>query len=186
MKRRLLVVVASLFLLGTGLARAGDFLVFPKTEAEIVDVLKQQNGKPIFVIGGKTIYLIEGKRPQDDLDNAPRAGALIHFDFDSARIRSESYPLLDEFGKALKGGLADAQFVIGGHTDSYGPEAYNLGLSERRAKAVREYLIKNHGINDKRLTIKAYGESAPIAPNDTDENRQLNRRVEFIRVGDVG
>lgn len=172
-------------LLWTNPAWAGDLLIFPKTEAEIVEVLKQKDGRPIFVIGGKTVYLIEGKRPYDDLENAPKAGALIYFDFASARIRPESYPLLDEFGKALKGGLADAEFVIAGHTDSYGSEEFNMGLSERRANSVRDYLITKQGINPERLKIKAYGETAPIALNDTPENRQLNRRVEFIRAGEL-
>lgn len=67
---------------------------------------------------------------------------------------------------------------IGGHTDNTGSEAYNLTLSERRAKAVYDYLVQA-GIAAPRLTYKGYGQSQPIAGNDTDEDRQLNRRTDF-------
>jgi outer membrane protein OmpA-like peptidoglycan-associated protein len=188
MSTRLLLVFGMLFAAAASHAMADEVLVFPKTEAEIVDVLSSDQGRPIYIIGGKTIYMIEVKRsPQKDpeLENAPKAGALIHFDFDSAVIKEESHSLLDEFGKALKGGLADGKFIIAGHTDSKGPEEYNLKLSEERASAVKDYLITRHEIDPPRLQIKAYGESDPIASNKTDEDRRLNRRVEFIRLGEA-
>jgi outer membrane protein OmpA-like peptidoglycan-associated protein len=186
MRKNLFLIPAALFLLfsSSALAQSDEMLVFPQTEAEIVDVLKGQSGRPIYVIGGKTIYMIEVKRPEEDkdLENAPKAGALVHFDFGSAKIRPESHSLLDEFGKALQGGLAEARFVIAGHTDNYGSEVFNKGLSKERAQAVKSYLVDRHGVDPERLEIRAYGESMPIAPNDTPENRQLNRRVEFIRL----
>jgi outer membrane protein OmpA-like peptidoglycan-associated protein len=185
MIKGLLPTIAILFVFWANSTLGDEVLVFPKTEAEIVDVLKNPEGRPIYVIGGKTIYVIEVKRTQEEdpeLDNAPKAGALIHFDFDSAQIRPESHALLDEFGKALKGGLADASFVIAGHTDSRGTNQYNMKLSEQRANAVKDYLVSNHSVDSKRLSVKAYGEGKPIASNDTQEDRQLNRRVEFIRV----
>ena len=67
---------------------------------------------------------------------------------------------------------------IEGHTDSQGSEKYNLGLSRRRAQAVKDYLVKS-GINPKRLTVKGYGETRSIASNDTPEGRTENRRVGF-------
>ena len=67
---------------------------------------------------------------------------------------------------------------ISGHTDSVGPEKYNLGLSERRAKAVSNYLI-NNGISTEAIQVKWFGESKPVVSNDTKENRAKNRRVEF-------
>jgi len=184
--RALALAVLFTVLSGPSMAAGDDVLVFPQTEAEIVDVLKGQEGRPIYVIGGKTVYTIEVQRtrrkPGDNLDDAPKAGALIHFDFGSAKIRTESHKLLDEFGKALKGGLADARFVIAGHTDNYGSESYNMDLSKRRAASVKAYLESRHDIRPDRLRIKGYGETSPIASNDTSEDRQLNRRVEFIRL----
>jgi len=67
---------------------------------------------------------------------------------------------------------------IAGHTDSTGDDAYNQGLSERRAKAVYDYFISN-GVSKERVVAFGYGEKQPKAPNDTPANRQLNRRVEF-------
>jgi len=67
---------------------------------------------------------------------------------------------------------------ISGHTDNIGSAAYNQKLSESRAKAVVDYLIE-HGIDRSRLSYMGYGFEKPIAPNDTEEGRQLNRRVEF-------
>jgi outer membrane protein OmpA-like peptidoglycan-associated protein len=67
---------------------------------------------------------------------------------------------------------------ISGHTDSKGANDYNLKLSDNRAKAVVDYLIKA-GIPASRLVYKGYGEEQPIATNETDEGRQLNRRTEF-------
>jgi OOP family OmpA-OmpF porin len=67
--------------------------------------------------------------------------------------------------------------IIEGHTDSVGSDAYNLRLSNDRSNSVRQYLIKEFGVDASRLTSKGYGESRPIATNDTDEGRQKNRRV---------
>jgi len=68
---------------------------------------------------------------------------------------------------------------IQGHTDSRGTEEYNMGLSLRRANAVRDYLI-SQGIDGKRMTVKGYGETAPAYSNDTPEGMAQNRRVEFL------
>jgi OOP family OmpA-OmpF porin len=67
---------------------------------------------------------------------------------------------------------------VQGFTDSIGTEEYNLGLSQRRADAVRNYLVEK-GVDPKIITAKGYGESNPVASNDTKEGRALNRRVEF-------
>ena len=67
---------------------------------------------------------------------------------------------------------------VAGHTDSVGKKSYNIKLSKRRAKAVMSYLIKA-GVDAERLTFEGLGTSVPIASNDTDEGRAMNRRVEF-------
>jgi OOP family OmpA-OmpF porin len=105
---------------------------------------------------------------------------VVLFDFDKADIKPEAHQLLDEVVTILKKNR-EMKGVIEGHTDSMGSEEYNQGLSERRAQAVEKY-IEEHGIDADRYTIKGYGESNPIASNDTEEGRQENRRVELRRV----
>lgn len=101
---------------------------------------------------------------------------MINFDFDSAEIKPEFMQKIKDFAEFLKRNKK-YKAEIQGHTDSKGSEAYNLKLSERRAKAVYEALIKL-GVDKSRLTYKGYGESMPIADNSTEEGRAKNRRVE--------
>jgi outer membrane protein OmpA-like peptidoglycan-associated protein len=100
------------------------------------------------------------------------------FDFDSAVVKKEAYPQLDYLKEAFDA-YPDMKVQVDGHTDSTGPDNYNMILSERRAKAVMNYLVKNVGIAPNRLTAKGFGEVDPHFPNDTKENRAKNRRVVF-------
>ncbi len=107
----------------------------------------------------------------------------VNFDFDSADLRSDALPVLDEVVMALK--KCPAQRVeISAHTDSKGSEMYNQNLSERRGGSVETYLV-SQGINDDVLDSTGYGETQPIAPNtnadgsDNPEGRAKNRRVEL-------
>jgi outer membrane protein OmpA-like peptidoglycan-associated protein len=70
------------------------------------------------------------------------------------------------------------EIELSAHTDSRGSDDYNMKLSDNRARSVMEYILSK-GIDAKRLSSHGYGETVPVAENDTDENRQLNRRVEF-------
>lgn len=101
----------------------------------------------------------------------------VHFDFDKSKIRPDAIPVLDEAVKILKeeGTVA---VIVEGHTDSKGTDAYNLKLSRRRADAVRGYLVK-HGVSPTRIRAEGFGESKPVASNDTEEGRAQNRRVEL-------
>jgi outer membrane protein OmpA-like peptidoglycan-associated protein len=101
----------------------------------------------------------------------------ILFDSDKETIRSESYLLLGRLATIAKSCLTYS-IEISAHTDADGTTAYNLDLSERRAQAVREYLLRE-GVAGTNLKAVGYGETKPIAPNDTPENKQKNRRVEF-------
>lgn len=101
----------------------------------------------------------------------------IFFDFDKSELKTASYPELNRVLDYLKRGTIE-KILISGHTDSVGDENYNMRLSGRRAKAVMDYFRQN-GISEDRLAYKAFGESQPKVPNDTPENRQKNRRVEF-------
>jgi len=101
----------------------------------------------------------------------------IFFDFNKATLRPESASELDRLTELLKE-MPKLKIEISGHTDNIGSAAYNIKLSESRAQAVVDYLIKK-GIDKSRLEFKGYGFEQPIASNDTDEGRQLNRRTEF-------
>ncbi|MEA2624168.1 MAG: OmpA-OmpF porin, family [Candidatus Binatota bacterium] len=104
----------------------------------------------------------------------------IHFEFDRATIRRESYPVLDDVAAVLKEN-AGLNILVEGHTDSVGTVSYNQKLSERRAASVKQYLA-GHGVAAERLAIAGRGELAPIASNETAVGRAMNRRVEFLIV----
>ncbi len=117
---------------------------------------------------------------KDQLDGSKITASFdnIEFDFDSDVIKSESYPTLDQIASILKENRTWGTLVINGHTDSTGPDAYNQKLSEARAEAVRAYLAEQ-GVPSSAMSVVGYGESRPIATNDTADGRQANRRVEF-------
>ena len=100
----------------------------------------------------------------------------INFEFAKSTIKSSSHAYLDKLARLLNS--TDAKVVICGHTDNIGSEATNLELSKQRAQAVLSYLVKK-GVDRQRLSYRYYGMSKPIATNDTEEGRQMNRRVEF-------
>ena len=104
----------------------------------------------------------------------------VNFAFDRSDIEPNSATLLDEAVKTLNR-YESVDVRIEGHTDSVGSEAYNLLLSQRRADAVRDYLVRQ-GIPASRLSTSGMGESRPIAPNETAAGRFQNRRVEFHTV----
>jgi OOP family OmpA-OmpF porin len=103
----------------------------------------------------------------------------IHFEYDKATIRPQSYPVLDAVVAVLQNN-PDIKIEVQGHTDDRGGAAYNKRLSDRRAAAVMQYLI-SHGIEHTRLKSHGYGFDRPLVPNTTPQNRALNRRVQFIR-----
>lgn len=103
----------------------------------------------------------------------------IKFDFDKATIRAESYPLLDSLADAMKSPeLAGRKIIIAGHTDARGDEKYNLSLSKRRADAVKGYLVSKQGLSAGRIETVGYGKSRPLTTGTTEEDMQMNRRVE--------
>lgn len=101
----------------------------------------------------------------------------IHFKTNSDELKLSSLPLLDEAAKVLIEYPA-IRLVIGGHTDSDGAEEYNIDLSARRAGSVVNYLIQK-GVQGDRLEWVGYGEARPIHPNQTEDQKEANRRVEF-------
>jgi OOP family OmpA-OmpF porin len=101
----------------------------------------------------------------------------IQFDLNKSNIKPESYPVLDEIVDYLKAN-PNVKMEIQGHTCNLGTAAYNLKLSDRRAASVKTYLV-GKGVEANRLETKGYGLTMPVAPNDKEENRARNRRVEF-------
>lgn len=103
----------------------------------------------------------------------------VEFAFNSAELAPSATSILDEVGQALST-RPEANVEVQGHTDAVGSAAYNMQLSQRRADAVRQYLLANYDLDPSQLTAKGYGEASPIESNDTDEGRARNRRVQFV------
>jgi OOP family OmpA-OmpF porin len=101
----------------------------------------------------------------------------IYFEFGKAVIQQASFPVLDE-AAAVLAEHPDLRIRIAGHTDSKGTPERNLELSQQRAQAVADYLI-NKGVETSRIESVGHGEDQPIAPNDTEQGRKQNRRIEF-------
>jgi OOP family OmpA-OmpF porin len=106
--------------------------------------------------------------------------AVVLFDINSAEVKSEAYPMLNEAVLILKKN-PDLNVEIDGHADNTGTAAYNMMLSGKRAEAIKDFLV-TRGIDPKRLTTKGFGFTKPAASNDTKEGRAKNRRVEFTPV----
>ena len=138
-----------------------------KQERELEDRLRQE----------REAHAIEIQRLKDDslkltLDSE------VSFDFDSATIKHGFAQSLDKLADVLKKYNKTVVYIVG-HTDNVGSEAYNQRLSERRAQAVADYLIRR-GVNPARIHTEGRGESEPRASNATPAGRQLNRRVEIF------
>jgi OOP family OmpA-OmpF porin len=101
----------------------------------------------------------------------------VNFDFDKATIRHDAADILEEAAELLRG-QPDVDVWVDGHTDAIGSDEYNQRLSERRARAVVDYLA-HHGVSASRLHPRGFGESRPVTSNDTEEGRAQNRRVEL-------
>ncbi len=115
----------------------------------------------------------ENKRPSVDME--------IYFAYDSAVITPQAMPALIRLGQALSDNrLSSGTFMIAGHTDAKGSEVYNQNLSQRRARAVREFLVTNFGIDPRRLIAVGYGEEQ-LKRRDAPEAAE-NRRVQIVNL----
>jgi len=104
----------------------------------------------------------------------------VYFEQSSFIMQKESYHELDKIVSTLKAN-PQTKIEIGGHTDNIGDQRLNLALSENRAKVILNYLVSK-GIEENRLAYKGYGGSKPVAPNDSEENKKKNRRVEIVGI----
>lgn len=103
----------------------------------------------------------------------------VKFEFDRQVVRPESYPDIQAVAGFMHQ-FAQTTTLVEGHTDAIGTEAYNQRLSERRAMAVREVLINQFDIHPGRVDAVGFGELNPVADNETEEGRAVNRRVEAV------
>lgn len=132
---------------------------------------------------------------QDAINRAEEAGKLtqgkylfeatisddsVFFAFDKNELSDEAKEALDVFAEVMKAEKKNIYIEIQGHTDSTGPEDYNLVLGLKRAESVMKYLHLNHNMPMHRMNIFSYGESRPVADDDIMENRAKNRRVTIV------
>jgi len=146
-----------------GIAKASECGLATDATA-IIDV----NGMTDFVT---KIFLAKGKMKE-------RVSITLHveFDFDKDSVRPEYHSDIKEVANFLKA-YPKATAVLEGHTDGTGTDEYNLNLSKKRADSIKKYLVEKFGIRASRISTRGYGESQPVATNNTKEGRQQNRRV---------
>lgn len=146
--------------------------VQPQAYIQVVEVRPMQTGQIVFV---------DAAAMQRSIDQTGRVALYgILFDFDRADIRPESRPTLEEIARYLRANPT-VNLVVAGHTDNQGAFDYNVALSQRRAASVVQTLTRDFAIAAARLTPFGAGMAAPVAPNDNEEGRQRNRRVELVR-----
>lgn len=157
-----------------------DFGRTPTLHFDMNDV----RGEPVYVAdirvaaGGKDLYnalTTEGRVAVQD----------ILFETNSAEIQASSADVLKEIADMLKEN-PNLKLLVEGHTDDQGDFQHNMELSEKRAAAVKQYLVENHGIAADRLETMGVGPSQPVASNDTEEGRAENRRVELVQIEEDG
>jgi OOP family OmpA-OmpF porin len=113
-------------------------------------------------------------------DNKIVINEKIQFAVNSDKIQNVSFDLLNEVAKVIQENPQIKKIEIQGHASAEGGDAHNMRLSDRRAKAVKKYLTSKGGVDKGELSAKGYGETQPIASNDTEDGREKNRRVEFV------
>jgi OOP family OmpA-OmpF porin len=101
----------------------------------------------------------------------------VKFDFNKSDVKESSQADIKSLADFMKQ-YPQTTTTVEGHTDAIGSDAYNQGLSERRANAVRDVLVNQHGIDSVRVSSVGYGESRPVADNGSESGRAINRRVE--------
>jgi outer membrane protein OmpA-like peptidoglycan-associated protein len=142
-------------------------------QAKFVEGLRNRPTRSLSIGERQEIAELAATKPQIDLE--------IQFDFNSAEISRNSTQAVQELGKAMSSpGLKGSTFVVAGHTDAVGSEAYNQELSERRADTIKKYLVEHYGMTGANLVTVGYGESKPKDPNAPLD--PANRRVQVVNM----
>ena len=118
------------------------------------------------------------------VEEVARVELMVNFDFDRFDVKSEYFSDIKELADFMAR-FPDVDIELEGHTDSRGTETYNLGLSDRRVAAVRQVMIDRFNVQASRVMSRGYGESQPVASNDTDPGRADNRRVMTVVINTV-
>ena len=169
-----------LYINGVRVANGPNADMGRSTAVQFYVPVTDQSGSNVTLVGPIRVAA-GGKKLYDALTEKGRVATQgIYFDTGSDAIRQESAPTLKEIGTMLKD-HADLKLTIEGHTDNVGKAESNQALSEKRAAAVRQYLIDNFQIEAGRLEAKGLGQTKPSGPNDSAEGRQQNRRVELVK-----
>ena len=189
--------------LGAGTARAGDNNV---TEDEIVRALTPEKKPPLTrglsagpqtspaasAAEGKFVQTVRGRTTRSlsvsereeiaaIVKDKPKIDLEINFEYNSADVSAKSLPSVQALGRALSNAdLKGSTFVVAGHTDAAGGEGYNQDLSERRADAIKRYLVDKYGINGSDLVTVGYGKSKLKDPNQP--MAEANRRVQVVNM----
>ncbi|MCA1379214.1 OmpA family protein [Bradyrhizobium sp. BRP23] len=142
-------------------------------EATFLNTVRNRSTRSLSTGEREQIAELAATKPKIDLE--------IQFDYNSADIAKTSMASVQALGKALSDpALKGSTFVVAGHTDATGGEAYNQGLSERRADTIKKYLMQNYGLNGNDLVTVGYGETKlKDAANGTDA---MNRRVQVVNM----
>jgi outer membrane protein OmpA-like peptidoglycan-associated protein len=144
-------------------------------EARFVDTLRKRTTRSLTTDERQQIVAIAKKKPSIDLE--------INFEYDAATIGPKAMPQVTALGQALSSDeLKGRTFIVAGHTDAKGGEAYNQGLSERRADAVKRFLSEKYAIDASRLVTAGYGKTE--LKNSADPFSGENRRVQVINMSD--
>jgi outer membrane protein OmpA-like peptidoglycan-associated protein len=142
-------------------------------EASFVDSLRNRKSRSLSLGEREQIAEIATTKPKIDLE--------IRFDYNSAEISRTSTEAVQELGKALSNAsMKGSTFVVAGHTDAIGGEAYNQDLSERRADTIKKYLVEKYGITGSDLVTVGYGKTKPKDPNAPMD--PANRRVQVVNM----
>jgi outer membrane protein OmpA-like peptidoglycan-associated protein len=142
-------------------------------EIGFVQTIRNRKTRSLSMGEREEIAEIASTKPKIDLD--------IQFDYNSADISASSLPDVQSLGKALSNAnLKGSTFVVAGHTDAIGGEAFNQGLSERRADSIKKYLVDKFGIAGSDLVTVGYGKDKPKDPNAPMD--PINRRVQVVNM----
>ena len=179
-----LSIAVSALLLSFGTAQAQDEGPF----------LQNSFGEPVYDSAGRCVITAGGAPLPDCLpaaapEPAPvpevsslSLGADAFFDFDKSNLKPEGRDALSRLASDMAGANVQSVDIVG-HTDSIGTEAYNQGLSERRAPSASDFMV-SQGVNPGLITTRGMGELQPVAPNNTPEGRAQNRRVDITVVAE--
>jgi outer membrane protein OmpA-like peptidoglycan-associated protein len=142
-------------------------------EANFVQTLRNRKTRSLSMTEREEVADIAATKPNIDLD--------IQFDYNSADIRTASLPSVEALGQALSNpDLKGSTFIVAGHTDAIGGEAFNQGLSERRADTIKNYLVDKFGIPGSDLVTVGYGKDRPKDPKAPMD--PINRRVQVVNM----